>query len=162
MSSLRLLGVPALLALAATLVPVAQAADADTLKSRLDSEGLKYEVDKDGDYRVIFTIPGTERTQLVLVNAKIEEYGSFKVREVYSAAGRVEKDGIDGDKLLSLMNDSRRRKLGSWEVADGDVLFYVIKLPDEVSAGQLREAIELAAETADKQESELSGDRDDL
>ena len=62
---------------------------------------------------------------------------------------------------MALLEDSRTNKLGAWEVA-GDVLYYVIKLPDSVDATQLEGAIEIAAEIADNKEIELSGKKDEL
>ncbi|WP_449301604.1 hypothetical protein [Pseudoxanthomonas mexicana] len=42
------------------------------------------------------------------------------------------------------------------------MLYFVIKLPDSVDAAALEAAMDIAAETADNQEIELSGDQDDL
>lgn len=42
------------------------------------------------------------------------------------------------------------------------MLYFVIKLPDEISAAELESAMDIAAEMADDMEIELSGDRDDL
>ena len=80
---------------------------------------------------------------------------------VLSPAARVEKDGIKGAKALELLTESRKNKVGSWEVG-GDVLYFVIKLPDSLDAAQLESAMDIAAETADDMEIEFSGDRDDL
>lgn len=44
----------------------------------------------------------------------------------------------------------------------GDVLYYVIKLPDSVDATTLESAMDIVAETADDMEIELSGPRDAL
>lgn len=71
------------------------------------------------------------------------------------------KDGIDGDKALELMGESRNNKLGSWELA-GDVLYFVLKMPDSIDASELESAMDIAAQTADDMELELSGDRDEL
>jgi hypothetical protein len=83
------------------------------------------------------------------------------VREVFSPAGRVEKDGIGGDKALELMAASGQMKMGSWEIR-GDVLYFVIKVLDSATSSELSSLLDIAAETADDKEIELSGDRDDL
>ena len=62
---------------------------------------------------------------------------------------------------MDLLAESRTLKIGAWEIA-GDVLYYVIKLPDSVDATQLEAAIDIAAETADNKEIELSGAKDEL
>lgn len=144
------------LLLGAVLSPSALA-DA-SVKTRLDSRGIKYEVDADGDYKVTYSYKDEGRTQLVFVSGSTESVGGFKVREVFAPAA---KDGIDGAKALELMGESRSNKIGSWEL-QGDVLYFVIKLPDSVDATELESAMDIAAQTADNMEIELSGDEDAL
>jgi len=147
----------------ACLLPLAvlpaHASDA-SVKTRLEARGIKYEVDGDGDYKVTYNYSSENRTQLVFVSGSTESVGGFNVREVFSPAGRVDGDGIRG-KAFQLLEDSRKNKIGAWEVA-GDVLYFVIKLPDSVDASQLEAAMDIAAETADNKEIELSGAKDDL
>ncbi len=138
------------------LSPVALA-DA-SVQTRLDARGVKYEVDADGDYKVTYSYKSEGRTQLVFVSGKTESVGGFKVREVFAPAA---KDGISGAKAIELMGESRSNKIGSWEL-QGDVLYFVIKLPDSVDAAQLESAMDIAAQTADDMEIKLSGDEDAL
>jgi hypothetical protein len=148
------------LLLGVVLSPVASA-DA-SVKTRLDARGItNYEVDGDGDYKVTYNYSKEGRTQLVFVSGRTESVGGFKVREVFSPAARIEDDRIDGKKALELMGESRRNKIGSWEIA-GDVLYFVIKLPDSINASELESAMDIAAQTADDMEIELSGDKDAL
>lgn len=148
------------LLLGGALLPSAHASDA-SVKTRLDARGIKHEVDGDGDYKITYNYSKEGRTQLVFVSGKTESVGGFQVREVFSPAARVQKDGINGAKALELMAESRKNKLGSWELA-GDVLYFVIKVPDSLDAAQLESAMDIAAQTADDMEMEISGDRDDL
>jgi len=143
------------------LAPVATSAADDSVRSRLDLSGYKYEVDKDGDYKLVINYTAEKRTQLVWISGSTESYGAFNVREIYSPAGRVKADGIDGTKALDLMLRSGKTKLGDWEIR-GDGLYYVIKVPEPFTADQLKSAIKLVAETADNMEIELSGTRDAL
>ena len=151
----RFLAVPMLL-LGVVLSPVASA-DA-SVATRLDARGIKYEVDGDGDYKVTYSYKSEGRTQLVFVSGGTESVGGFKVREVFAPAA---KDGINGAKAIELMGESRTNKIGSWEL-QGDVLYFVIKLPDSVNASELESAMDIAAQTADNKEIELSGDEDAL
>ena len=80
---------------------------------------------------------------------------------MFSPAARVDKDKINGAKALELMAESRKNKLGSWELA-GDILYFVIKVPDSLDGAQLESAMDIAAQTADDMEMEISGARDDL
>ena len=146
--------------IASIAAPATQAADA-AVKSRLDARGVKYEVDKDGDFKVTYSYGKEKRTQLVFVSGGTESVGGFQNREIFSPAARVEKDGVKGAKALELMAESRKNKLGGWELS-GDILYFVIKLPDSMDGAQLESAMDIAAETADDMEIEFSGDRDDL
>ncbi|TWI12755.1 hypothetical protein IP93_01101 [Lysobacter ruishenii] len=153
------------LLLAATLLLTiiggpAAAADA-SVKARLDARGVKHEVDGDGDYKVTYNYAKEGRTQLVFVSGRTETLGGFIVREIFSPAGRVGKDAIDGAKALELLAESRNNKLGSWELG-GDVLYFVLKLPDTLSGAELESAMDIAAQTADDMEIKLSADRDEL
>jgi hypothetical protein len=137
------------------------AAADDSVARRLDAGGIKYQVDADGDYKVTYNYADEGRTQLVFVSGGTQSVGGYTVREVFSPAGRVAGDGINGAKALELLAESRSNKLGAWEI-DGDVLYFVLKLPDDMSAAELESAMDIAAETADDMEIELSGDRDAL
>lgn len=156
-----LIASPLLFLLACALVaPATHAADA-SVEARLDARGVKYVVDDDGDYKVTYNYEAEGRSQLVFVSGSTESVGGFKVREVFAPAARIGKDGINGAKALELLAESRKNKLGSWEI-NGDALYFVIKLPDSLDATALESAMDIAAETADDMEIKLSGDRDDL
>lgn len=143
----------------ATAVPAA--AEDASVEKRLDREGLKYEVDGDGDYKLTFNYSKEGRTQLVFVSGTTQTVSGLTVREVFSPAGRVEKDGIGGKAALELLAASGQLKMGSWEIR-GDVLYFVIKVLDSATSSELSSMLDIAAETADDKEIELSGDRDEL
>ena len=156
----RLLSLSVLASLAAATAVPAAAEDASVAR-RLDSAGLKYEVDDDGDYKLTFNYTKEGRTQLVFVSGTTQTVSGLTVREVFSPAGRVEKDGIGGKAALELLEASGQLKMGSWEIR-GDVLYFVIKVLDSASSSELSSLLDIAAETADDKEIELSGDRDEL
>lgn len=156
----RLLSLSVLAGLAAATAAPAAAEDPSVAK-RLDREGLKYEVDGDGDYKLTYNYTKEGRTQLVFVSGKTETVSGLTIREVFSPAGRVEKDGINGEVALELLSSSGKMKMGSWEIR-GDVLYFVIKVLDSATSSELSSMLDIVAETADDKEIELSGDRDDL
>lgn len=158
-SSIRAALIASLL-LGSFLAPLAHAEDA-AVKTRLDARGVKYELDDDGDFKITYNYSKEKRSQLVFVSGSTESVGGFKIREIFSPAARLDKDGVNGAKALELLAESRKNKLGGWEVA-GDILYFVVKLPDSIDAAQLESAMDIAAETADDMEIEISGDRDDL
>jgi hypothetical protein len=138
----------------------ASAADA-SVKQRLDQIGMKYAVDKDGDYKVTISFAKERRTQMVFISGTTESVSGFTIRKIFSPAATVATDGIDGAKALELLRDSRVKKLGSWEI-EGANLYLVMKLPDTLTAAQLRAAMMAAASLADDMEIKLSGTRDAL
>lgn len=148
------------IALLAGLGSLPAFADA-SVAQRLDARGVKYVIDEDGDYRVIYQYADEGRTQMAFVSGTTEDLAGFRIREVFAPAARLEEDGIDGARALALLADSRSRKLGAWETA-GNVLYFVIKLPDSVDGAALEAALDIVAQVADDQEIEFSGDRDEL
>ena len=154
------LGLFALPLLLAAVAPPARAADA-SVESRLAARGIKWEIDEDGDYKVTYSYKKEGRTQLVFVAGHVEELPGMKVRTVFAPAARVSKDGVDGAMALKLLHESNRQKLGDWEIG-GDILYFVIKLPDSADAATLEQAMDLVAETADNKELELTGAKDEL
>ena len=133
----------------------------ESVRARLDDRGLKYTIDADGDFKLTYAYKNESRSQLVFVRGKSETVKGLVIREIFSPAARLGKDGIGSEQALLLLNHSQRNKLGSWEV-QLDALYFVIKLPDTLSAEQLESVIDIAAETADNMEKQISGNRDEL
>jgi hypothetical protein len=162
MMSRRLLSLPALALAGFALATSAPAVAQDKgVQDRLDKEELIYEVDEDGDYKLVFDYDEEGRTQIVFVSGKTEEVGGLTIREIFAPAARVDQDGINGAKALELLTESGGIKVGSWEIR-GEVLYFVIKVPETMTATELGALVRIAAETADDKEIELSGTRDDL
>jgi len=153
--------IPLLLMVAALAAPALPASADTSVAKRLDARGVSYTVDEDGDYRVVYQYTDEGRTQLAFVSGRTEDIAGFRVREVFAPAARLAEDRVDGTRALALLEDSRSRKLGAWETS-GDVLYFVIKLPDSVDAAGLEAALDIVAQVADDQEIEFSGERDDL
>lgn len=150
-----------LLAALLCVAPLSAVAADASVEARLKERGVQFELDEDGDYKVAYSYQQENRTQLVFVSGRTEQINGLDIREVFAPAGRVGADGIDGKKALELLADSRTKKVGSWELS-GDVLYFVIKLQDSIDAVALETAMDIAAETADNKEIELSGDKDEL
>jgi hypothetical protein len=140
-------------------VPVL-AADA-SVEARLQARGVKYEVDKDGDYKVTYSFPEEKRTHLLFVSGSTEEVAGVKVRQIFSPAARIAGDGITGDKALALLRANDGYKLGAWAIA-GDTLYFVARIPDSVDAAELEELMDIVASIADDKEIELTGGKDAL
>jgi len=150
----------ALTGFALAIAAPAAAKDA-VVEERLAKEGLKYEVDGDGDYKLVFNYTDEGRTQLAFVSGQTQTVSGLTIREVFAPAARVGDGGVNGAKALALMAESSTNKIGSWEIR-GDVLYFVIKVFDNMSATQLGSLLKIVAETADNKEIELTGGEDAL
>lgn len=140
------------------------------VKSVLDQAGLKYDIDEDKDFKLVFiTEKGDsatnvkERTQLVFINSKTMNFEELDVREVWSVAHEI-KDGPVADTLLaSLMKRNAQLKLGGWcyeERESGYRVYFSIKISPNMPKEPLYSILTLVANQADELEKELTGETD--
>lgn len=155
--------VPALagLALAAVALPSPALAQDASVAERLEAAGTKYEVDKDGDYKVLISWTKEKRSQVVFVSGKTEQANGLSVREIFAPAAIVEKHRVGGKQALELLKASGNAKLGSWEIRGGEV-YFVAKIVDDITAKGLDSVIAIVAEMADDMEITLTKGADDL
>ena len=131
------------------------AGDPDPAIGRLlDSLEYKYEVDEDGDYRLVFDMED-DRTQLVFVRSSVENYGSHKIREVWSPGYKSPGPQFPALVANRLLEDSQDSKLGSW-VKQSDIAMFVVKIDANAKADVLSDAIDAAIKSADAIELELT------
>ena len=131
------------------------AGDPDRAVGRLlDSLEYKYEVDEDGDYRLVFDMED-DRTQLVFVRSSVENYGSHKIREVWSPGYKSPGPQFPALVANRLLEDSNDSKLGSW-VKQSDIAMFVVKIDANAKADVLSDAIDAAIKSADAIELELT------
>jgi hypothetical protein len=156
-----------LLALLAAVPVLAQAGARDAVKSRAKADpgiaeqlaalDLGYQIDEDGDYRLLIESGNEGRSQLVFVRSPVLSYGNSKVREIWSPAFRIQGPALDADVANRLLEASYEAKLGAW-VRFGDLLMLVVKIDAHSSTSTLEDAIFAAASMGDRMEQELSGD----
>ena len=90
-----------------------------TIARQLDALQYKYEVDKDGDYKLTFGMDN-DRSQLAFVISSLESFGEVKVREIWAPAYRAPNGAFPVDVANRLLEDSQSSKLGGW-VKQGDM-----------------------------------------
>jgi len=133
------------------------------VRQLLDELEYEYEVDEDGDYRLVFEVAGSteKRSQLVYVRSPVESYGVLRVREIwapgYKAAG-TDFPAAVANRLLAATQDN---KVGAWAKQDEYAVF-VVKLPADAGAEALDDAIDAAITSADAMEAELTPGKDEL
>ncbi|HDS1530256.1 hypothetical protein ACVMVB_18775 [Stenotrophomonas maltophilia] len=133
----------------------AAAADADKAVARhLDKLGYTYEVDEDGDYRMVFDVEG-DRTQMVYVRSSVEDFGTHNIREIWSPAYSAKTKQFPVAVANRLLEDSQDAKMGGWVKQDTTAMF-VVKIDADATADQLSDAIDAAIRTADAMELELT------
>ena len=120
----------------------------------LDSLEYKYEVDEDGDYRLVFDMED-ERTQLVFVRSSVETYGAHRVREIWSPGYKAPGPQFPALVANRLLEDANDSKLGGW-VKQGDLAMFVVKIDANAKADVLSDAIDAAIKSADAIELELT------
>ena len=145
----------ALLAALALSPPLAAQSPDLSLAPLLDTLGYTYQVDEDGDYRLLMEVPDSDRTQLVFVRSLVEEFGSSRVREVWSPALEAQGE-FPEDVANHLLQASAGLKLGGWE-RHGRHAVLVVKIPAAADAFALGDAITAADVAADRMELEMGG-----
>ena len=140
----------------------AKAADA-SIAPLLKALDYKYEVDEDGDYKLVFDVDDEgKRTQLVFVRSKVEEYGGERIREIWSAGYQMEKDGaFPADVANRLLVASMDSKMGGWG-KQGPAAIYIVRIPANADKHTLDRALTAAIDSADEMEAELTPGKDDL
>jgi hypothetical protein len=123
----------------------------------LDELGYRYEIDRDGDYRLTMAVADDRRSQVVFVRSPVETYGSLRIREIWSPAYASAGDAFPGTVANRLLEASNELKLGAW-VKHGRHAVMVVKIDAGADAGALEQAITAAATSADEMEMELAGD----
>lgn len=141
----------------------AAAAKADPqLKRQFDQLKYEYEVDEDGDYKLLFAVDDQDkRSQIVFVRSPVESYGEHRVREVWSPGYKSPTPQFSAKVANRLLEASQDSKLGAW-VKQDDYAVFVIKISADASAEELDDAISAAMLSADEMEAELTPGKDDL
>lgn len=149
----------AVLLLCATTALPAQAADADPgVAKQLKELGYEYEVDEDGDYKVLMaTGDDDERSQIVYIRSHVETYGNHRVREIWSYAYQSPADALPAVVANRLLEASNALIIGSW-VKQQRSAVYVAKISASATTGELEDGIAAAAVSADAMELELATD----
>jgi len=133
----------------------AHAAEPDKAVGRaLDTLKYTYEVDEDGDYKMVFDMDDG-RSQLAFVRSTVEEFGKHKIREIWSPAYNSPGKQFPAAVANRLLEDSQDAKMGAW-VKQDQLAMFVVKVDANASPEALSDAIDAAIRTADAMELELT------
>lgn len=133
------------------------------VRAALDQVGIKYEIDSDGDYRLILPATGN-RTQLVFINSKTEKYANLEVREVWSEVLRNEGP-LPASIANKLLRNSFEVKIGAWQTMYSQqrnlyIAVFAAKIAADTDGATLQTVLRSVIDTSDKMELELTGKDD--
>lgn len=143
---------------AALMTPLPTQAEDSSIKRRLDGVGQKYEIDKDGDFKITLSFTEDKRSQIVFVEGTTYDVAGVQVRNIFAPVAKVAEDNVAG-KAMELLKANNGYKIGAYEI-EGSFLMLSLKIPEAATGEQLQKAIRLAATVADNKEIEFSGKRD--
>ena len=130
------------------------------VRAALNEAGLKFEVDSDGDYRVILKYESSGRSQLVFINSDTEKFENMEIREVWSI-GAESKSGFTRPQLESLLKLNNGYKMGSWRLtSNGQRAIFCVTASARANAESLKAIADLVARATDELEREWLGTDD--
>lgn len=121
----------------------------------LREQKLNFEVDDDGDYKMLFET-GEGRSQLVFVRSEFQCYKDYQTIHVFSVAY---VGGLTKPMMADLL--TRQHKVGAWVVERPNetgkfAVLFVAQLPADIKATDFESCIRVVADTADALEREWS------
>jgi hypothetical protein len=133
------------------------------IKKILDEKDIKYEVDIDGDYKVIFDL-GDDRSQVAFINSNVEEFAGCEIREIWSP-GLVGEGELSQRVANELLSRNQQYKLGSWSTmkSDGNIAaVFTVAIDANATSDELISSLFVVLRVADDIEKEFLQGSDKL
>jgi len=132
------------------------------VEKALKKLGLKYEVDEDGDFKLVFAVEGN-RTQVAFINSTTETLGKMEIREVWSPIAKFASTP-PCDLSLNLLEKHGTFKIGSYQYkklrSGSYLLVFIVHLSAKAPAEELGSIVGAVARTADETEMAIVGNDD--
>ncbi len=132
------------------------------VKELLDRSEMKYEVDSDGDFKLI-NVFDNGRSHVVYIVSETSRLGDLEIREIFSI-GYLAADGMPEEVARNLLMENRRIKLGAWALAQAgerEAGVFRAQIAADTDAKTLLLTLRVVSKTADDKENELL-ESDDL
>jgi len=126
------------------------------VEKALKKLGLKYTVDKDGDFKLILATQG-DRTQVVFINSDTETLRKMEIREIWSPAAKFSSTPPSA-LSQALLEKNGSFKIGSYaykKAGDVYVLVFHAQISANASAEELLSVVIGVAMMADATESDI-------
>src|SRR5687768_15104826 len=133
------------------------------IKRQLEELKYEFEVDEDGDFKLVFDVAGSaeKRSQLVYVRTPVESYGALRVREIWSPGYKSKDKDFPASVANRLLIATHDNKAGAW-AKQGEYAMFMVRLSANAPTKELDDAIDLAITSADQMEAELTPGKDEL
>jgi len=132
----------------------------ERVKQQLDAEGWTYEIDEDGDFKMVVGFDDEDRSQLVYVISNTMESGDLEVREVWSPVYTT--DGPLSPEIAQWALDRSWDQVIGSLASNGSTVYFVAKIDAEAPPEVLSRIIRVAASTGDELEKEKEVEQDTL
>ena len=126
------------------------------VEKALKKLGLKYTVDKDGDFKLVLPTQG-DRTQVVFINSDTETLRKMEIREIWSPAAKFSSTPPSA-LSQALLEKNGSFKIGSYaykKAGDVYVLVFHAQISANASAEELLSVVIGVAGVADAAESDI-------
>lgn len=120
------------------------------VRRALENADVKYRIDKDGDYRVQWTLD-EGRTHVVFINSNTTKLGSMELREVWAIA--FVADEVSANNMRALLELNAKYKVGAWRMYKGRSGYQVsfcVTVSANCAGQALRTFSQVVASTADE------------
>lgn len=137
-----------------------RAADRALIEGLLKQAGLKYAVEENGDFLLVFDMDDSSRSQRMWVEAEIQRYEECRMLHLVSVAYQ---GVLTKPMALDLLSD--HYKVGFWDISKRDsdcaVVRFVAQVPPDIGLKEFRAFCFFVATAADRLERKWS-DSDSL
>ena len=134
----------------------------DRVRRLLEELKLPYDIDKDGDFRIVFNIDDT-RSQVVAVESETRQVDNLEIRGVWSIGLKSEAP-LHADVANALLVHNGSVELGAWQLIrkedDSCTAIFLCPIAANTTAASLRSVMHAVALAADHIEEQLTGEDD--
>jgi hypothetical protein len=130
----------------------------------VESSGFGYEVDDDGDVKILLQWADSGRTQFVFLDGTVDEFGSYADVDVWSPVADVTRFATDELRNLvfwEAVHALAPRKFGGISIR-GNYLVVKADIPLSLEPQTFRDMVWVVAKEADRLENALTGEEDSL
>lgn len=123
----------------------------------LNASGLKYGVDTDGDYQLLFNFDN-DRSQTIFIRSGVSMYDALTIREIITPVW-FGKKAPNAKTMAMLLENSTAQIIGHWQVENANgayLVWFCARIDNDIAADKLRAYCSYVAEISDAMEAHLN------